>query len=68
MKFWEYLSLTIVGTAMLTFAGIAYLVFPGPRPLTLANPGLLVQLILVGGIGFVVLGVRGLMKQRALSA
>lgn len=60
MKVVESALLLVAGTALLTFSAISFGFFP--RPLTLDNPSLLVEALVVAGLAFLGLGVRGLYR------
>jgi len=60
MKILESALLLVVGTAMLTFVALSFGLFP--RPLSAANPTLLVEAMGVAGALLVGLGSRGLYR------
>ncbi len=58
MSILHYSLALILGTVLLTFAGISFILFP--RPLSLNNPDLLVLLMLLSGACLIALGARGM--------
>lgn len=58
MKTFEAAALLVLGTILMTFVGMSFLLFS--RPLSLNNPNLLMECLFVGGLAFVALGVRKL--------
>lgn len=61
MKFASTVTLLIAATMMVTFSLIAFTLFP--RSLSLENPTLLVEAILVGGLMLMVMSIRQLRHQ-----
>lgn len=58
MKVLESAVLLVMGTTLVTFGVLSFLLFP--RPLSLTNPTLLVQVIAAAGAVLFALGARGL--------
>jgi hypothetical protein len=66
MKVFESALFLVVGSALLTFAAIAFAL--SQHPLTLANPGMFVEALGAAGAVFIGLGARGLYRlHRTLS-
>ena len=60
MKVIESALLLVVGTALITFSAISFVLWP--RPLSLENPTLLMQVIALAGVLFIGLGARGIYR------
>ncbi len=58
MSILHYAFALIVGTVLVTCAGLSFILFP--RPISFANPDLLVLLMLLSGACIIALGARGL--------
>ena len=66
MKVFEAAALLVLGTVLLTFVSIAFLLFP--RPLSLSNPTLFMEGLFMTGIAFMALATRKLLRiSRAVS-
>lgn len=66
MKTFEAAVLLVLGTVLITFVSVSFVLFA--RPLSLSNPGLLMECLFVGGLVFVALAVRKLAQiNRALA-
>ena len=60
MKVFEAALLLVVGTVLLTFSSLSFML--APRALTWSNPALLVEVSFAAGAVFAVLGIRGLYR------
>ena len=66
MKVFEAAALLVLGTVLLTFVSIAFLLFP--RPLSLSNPTLFMEGLCIAGLAFLALATRKLLRiSRAVS-
>ena len=66
MKVFEAALLLVVGTILLTFSSLSFML--ASRAFTLSNPALFVEVLFAAGVVFAVLGSRGLYRvHRALS-
>ncbi len=54
----HYSLAIIFGAILMTFAGLSFILFP--RPVSFANPDLLVELMFVAGACTIALGARGM--------
>lgn len=60
MKVFESAALLVIGTVLLAFSSLSFLLFPHPP--RLANPDLLVEAFFVAGLVFAALGIRGMRR------
>lgn len=64
MKLIESALLLVIGSVLVTFAGISLALFP--RPFTLANPTLLVEAFGIAGLVLAGLGARGIYRVQCI--
>lgn len=61
MKIFPAVTFLVIATMMLSFSAISFMLFP--RPLSLENPNLLVEIIFAAGLVFMAISIRQLHRQ-----
>lgn len=61
MKIFPAVTFLVIAIMMLSFSAISFMLFP--RPLSLENPNLLVEIIFAAGLAFMAISIRQLHRQ-----